>query len=106
MGPAMMHLANDSKCGQRPSLEYLVFPSLPFAFGPDSDVFRDDGPSKAKGDRLHTEPRLLAQTLESHEGAFLLEGWETPAMGWDAEAPSFGSQIHAWFSHSAMAQPK
>lgn len=70
--------------------EDLVFPSLLFAFGPDSDVFRDDGHSKGSGDRLHREPKLLAWTLESHEGAFLLEGWGTPAMSLDAEAlPDF-----------------
>jgi len=51
MGPAVMHLG--VKVGSdipRQLPEDLVFPPLPFAFGPIFDVFRGDGTSKGNGD--------------------------------------------------------
>lgn len=44
----------------------VEFPSLPSAFGAASGACGDDGSSTGTGHRLHSQPRLLAQTLASH----------------------------------------
>lgn len=65
-GAAVVHLPNGSKWGTGLPWQLLEFPSLPRAFGAVSGAFGDDGSSTGIGHRLHSQPRLLAQTSASH----------------------------------------